>query len=255
MNNLVTDINGGFPLLLNDFRFNDNAVRLALADIVSSVAGTNPIILFGCQTQQQTNFVSVSEGAIFWQGEIWHVYPHNFTAPNPMTEAPYWNFVTEKGIEGSRTFENAETHQVHQIRKAVGTMNPFTGSVGSVSFEGMKRLQNYLIEEVEVPRELGVELVNNATKTYLIKQGRLVSLDFSVSFPGSETMSAKLVGTIPEKYRPADYNTGIAIGKHNGADSVMRYSIDKQTGQILVMPIDGSTGGNQMIILKITYIV
>ena len=183
MNKLLTEFTGGFPFLLNDLRFTDDAVRLAIKDIVNAICGEGPVILAGCQFTQQPTYISVEEGAIFWQGEIWHVYPHNFTAPNPVLEPPYWSFVTGNGPEGSRTFENAETNQVHQIRKAVGSYLPIEGALGNIQWDVVPRFSDVNNSTYNLTLVAASNLPGRSTPSRSIRAGRIIGIDAGLAFP------------------------------------------------------------------------
>lgn len=256
MNKLLTEFTGGFPFLLNDLRFIDDAVKLAIADLTTAVAGSEPVIIYGCQTQQQANFVSVSEGAIFWQGEIWHVYPHNFTAPNPMTEAPYWNFVTENGPEGSRTFENAETHQVHQIRKAVASVSPVAGALGSLAFDDVVSYAQINNSVHNLSLVSALELPGRTNPSRSIKDRSTVSIDAAFSFialgstfnhAASISNSAHFPSSIIEGLAPVIDN----IDANNPA-VVAVYKIDVD-GKIYVRKIQQGSPSAATIRLNVQY--
>lgn len=178
MNKLITDYTGGFPFLLNDLRFVDDSIRQAIKDIVTSMCGEGPVILYGCQITQHPTYISVTEGAIFWSGEIWHVYPHNFTAPNPLVEMPSWYFVEESGPQGSRTFENAEIHQVHQIRKAIGSYVPIVNPFGSIYMDVVPRYLEMNNSTVVLSKMAGIaDMPGRKNPSRSVKNGNIVTID------------------------------------------------------------------------------
>lgn len=260
MDKLQTNIVGGFPFNLDDLRFQDDAYRLAFADVCKTLVGVGPIILFGCETAQYSNYISVSEGAIFFQGEVWHVYPHNFSIVTPMPDFPYWNFVNVNGgAAGYKTFEDGQAHWVHKVRNAVGSMLPTAGAEASIDMSIVGRYQPITTSEVEIPLAPGVGLVNNSYKAYLVKQGRLVSIAIEVNYNGETTGNKTLIATIPAGYRPASYPSGIAEGRDG---TVMSYFIDKNTGEVSAgllvgIPLGGggATTAPHRIVLQITYMV
>lgn len=248
MNKLLTEFTGGFPFLLNDLRFTDDAIRLAIKDIVNALCGDGPVILAGCQFTQQPTYISVEEGAIFWQGEIWHVYPHNFTAPNPVLEPPYWNFVTGNGPEGSRTFENAETHQVHQIRKAVGSYLPIEGALGNIQWDSAPRFENAGKSQANITLAAGCSnRQERTTLSTVINRGGMITIDAGIKMDALTNNGMHSVGALPAGFRPANpvelpviainsggntlpiYNTAFLKIGTDGAISIWRTDGDNQT--------------------------
>jgi hypothetical protein len=237
MNKLLTDFTGGFPFLLNDLRFMDDAIRLAIKDIVTSVCGDGPVILTGCQVTQQQTYVSVSEGAIFYQGEIWHVYPHNFAAPNPLIDMPVWAFITANGPEGSRTFENAESHQVHQIRKAVGSYLPIEGAVNNLFWDEVPRFSDVNNSTYNLTLVASADLPGRSSPSRSIRSGRIVSIDAGLSFPvlGSTFYHAATIQS--QEHYPGEIIEGITPATDNvdpmNPSVIVHYKIDTD-GKIYV---------------------
>jgi len=116
MNRINTNYNGGFPLNLNDLRFNDDAIRLALRDIMRGLAGDQAVVIFGCQiVELETENYQVSEGAIFYQGEIWHVYQHTVDYP----DVPNWAFYVSHDPDGNKMFKDGIQHNTYEVRNAL----------------------------------------------------------------------------------------------------------------------------------------
>lgn len=116
MNKLNTTFNGGLPLNLNDFRFIDDSVRLALKDIMKSFAGDEACYMY-LQSLEVTGETAyhVGEGAIFYQGEIWHIYEHTAEIEG----LAYWAFYVSNDPDGNKTFKDGLQHNTYEIRKAV----------------------------------------------------------------------------------------------------------------------------------------
>ena len=86
MNKLQNDYNRGFSFKNDDLRFIDDAVRLALADLTKAIGGTTSRVLWGCAVSEHINYITIAEGAVFWNNEIWHLPAHNLFATLPITE-------------------------------------------------------------------------------------------------------------------------------------------------------------------------
>jgi hypothetical protein len=133
MNKLINDFNRGYSLKNDDLRFIDAAIRLAFDDIVKSLGGSSPRVLWGCALIEHGTYISITEGAIYFQGEIWHVYPHNLIVAIPRIVPIYWVFMTEFDAAGAKLDKDLVSHDTYQKRFAVSslTSNP-AGSVGSL---------------------------------------------------------------------------------------------------------------------------
>jgi len=250
MNKLDTNNNGGFPLTLNDFRFIDDSVRLALYDICGAFGITGAVILYGCQVQQQGNYMVVSEGAILNNGEIWHVFPHNFSIPNGFNEAPYWNFIEQNDPAGSKVFFDGVTHQVYKVRKATGSAVPDPAAITSIQMDGLSRLPDLSESVADLTLAPGAVPSNNAYREIVLKRGRMANLELSVYCPINGTT---LLATIPDGYRPTAYLTGICFDLSSG--SLFRYTVDKDNGRIVVSLLSGDPVASGTFVIQISYII
>ena len=100
MNKLINDFNRGFSLKNDDLRFVDSAVRLALSDLAKAVLGVSARVMWGCEVSEHGAYIAITEGAIFYNGEIWHVYAHNVAVATPLAVPVYWAFVGEFDASG-----------------------------------------------------------------------------------------------------------------------------------------------------------
>jgi hypothetical protein len=120
MNKLDTTSNGGFPLTLDDFRFEADAIRdaikgLASAFGVDTFAGS--FIISGCnQTGSIPNFI-VNSGYICLKGEVCKVETHNLPAL-AVGQVLHWVVDETNDTNGAKTMENGATHQAYKLRKA-----------------------------------------------------------------------------------------------------------------------------------------
>lgn len=229
MNKLLTNITGGFPFTLDDLRFQDDATRLAIADSIKTIAGDGPVILYGCGLTIAGTTVSVSEGAILWQGEIWHVFPHNYAVPNPMPEAPHWNFITANDAAGSKVFEDGQTHQVYQVRKAVGSYLPLEGALGSVYIDSAPRLNEVGNSTENLAMAAAAELPGRTNQSRSIKRGAVIGIDAGLSLLmlGNTFIH---VATVAAAHRPVESIEGVTPGLDNidplNPHVVLMYKID-----------------------------
>jgi len=132
MNKLINDYNRGFSLKNDDLRFIDAAVRLALSDIVKSMGMSNSRVLWGCEVTEHSTYISITEGAIFYNSEIWHVYAHNVAVVTPVAVPVYWAFVGEFDASGVKLDMDLVSHNAYQIRKAIASL--VTDPAGVIGF-------------------------------------------------------------------------------------------------------------------------
>jgi hypothetical protein len=249
MNKFETNFNGGFPLALDDFRFIDDSVRLAISDICRSLGVSDSVILYGCQLQLQGNYTSVSEGAIYHNGEIWHVFPHNFSTPAGVTTT-YWNFMEQNDAAGSKTFFDGLERQVYKIRKAICSVQADPESITSLQGDSVIRLSD--LSESIADLTLGANIIpaNNAYRQIVLKRGRTARLELSVKANISENT---VLATIPVGYRPTAYLSGLCFD--SSSDFLFRYSIDKDSGQVKVYQMTGGILATAYITIQIGYII
>lgn len=133
MDKLINDFNRGFNLKNNDLRFVEAAVRLTISDIINFIKPNAPFRLWGCAVTEHGSYISVSEGAIYWEGEVWHVFAHNLAVATPLVAPVYWVFVTEYDPAGVKLDKDLVSHDTYQVRKAKSslTTNP-DGAIGYI---------------------------------------------------------------------------------------------------------------------------
>lgn len=237
MNKLLTNITGGFPFTLDDLRFLDDANRLAVADIIKTIAGDGPVILYGCGITDAGVNVSVAEGAILWQGEIWHVFPHSYIAPSPMPDAPQWNFVAVDDAAGSKVFENGVTHQVYQVRKAVGSYLPIDGALGSFSVDEVPRLSDEGTSSADLTWNAAAELPGRSRPSRSIRRGPVISIDAGMVLPMLGNTFLHIASITNSSHYPLETIEGLTPGLDNvdptNPHAILMYKIDTD-GKIYV---------------------
>ena len=132
MNKLINDFNRGFSLKNDDLRFVDSAVRLALSDLAKAVLGVSARVMWGCEVSEHGAYIAITEGAIFYNGEIWHVYAHNVAVATPLAVPVYWAFVGEFDASGVKLDKDLVSHNTYQIRKAIASL--VTDPAGVIGF-------------------------------------------------------------------------------------------------------------------------
>ena len=206
MNKLLTNFNRGFSLKSNDFRWIDDSVRLALADICKSMGITGPVVLWGCGVTYAGATATVTEGAIFFQNEIWHVEPHTFTVHDPMVSSPNWCFPLTYHPDGAKLDKDLVNHQTYQIRRAIGAQVSIPFPAETISMDDVPRLDNnYSTAALSI--EAGITSIGDST---VIKSGRLAFIEVSVRVNVSSADNT-LIATIPAGYRPGRTIRGVCM--------------------------------------------
>ncbi len=209
MNKLLTNITGGFPFTLDDLRFQDDSVRLAIADICLAIAQQTPVVAFGCALTVHSGYVAVSEGAIIYNSEVFHVFPHNIAYSGAISQY-YWNIVAVSDPAGSKTFENGETHQVYEVRKAVGSINaPLVDAIASFLMSDAPELSSPLRNNIIIAPASGFTKAPLTWQNVAMLDKGKVSLEIGISavvgFGGNT-----VIATLPVGYRPKQAIGGAA---------------------------------------------
>lgn len=131
MNKLINTDNGGYPFVLDDLRFQDDAVREAFKGSLRSVARptlTNDGFLF--DDLDTPTSISSSDSWIFPEtycylnGEI-YLIPETILNSSPTTAKKYvleTNYSYTGTTPGLKTFQDGNTHETYQIRRAKLTL-------------------------------------------------------------------------------------------------------------------------------------
>lgn len=226
MNKLITTDTGGFPYVLDDIRWEQSAYREALNDIVKGIvaSGTTDFVLWGCNITDNTTNFDVSEGAIVFDGEIYHL-----AAATNLTKVAlqYLIFKPSTGTydsNGLKTFQDAATHDTYEKRFATATIGaiPGAGSYIIASTAGAAAIPekydytfaNLVTNPTKIT--LGETTIddcgsyyatNNITaannKVYFWKTGSTVQIrgGFSQN-PATSVTTRYRVGSLPSGYRP-----------------------------------------------------
>lgn len=221
MDKLVTTGQGGFPFFLNDLRYADDAVRLAITDIIKGIVGTvqagEAVILYGCDHGNG----SASEGVVYYNGELWHMYAHSYTFTTLGNLRLC--FAVENDQAGSRIFKDASSHQVYQNRRAVLADKDSipVSAIGNVVYLSSRRINNLGVSYANLEMESPSFEARPGKSISIIKIGTNVIVDV-----GIETNIVALnmgswieIATLPMSMKPNSRITGITLAE--GSNGVL----------------------------------
>lgn len=150
MDKLKTDINGGFPLTLDDLRFEQDAIRGAFRGLLNGFKGSIDTFIISGVNVTSAGGISwnVSEGWVCFKGEICKVDAHVATF---VEDAALTLIVGNTGP--TVQLKNSELQQVWQTRRAriIGTDSwPNESEVAnSVEMYSVKRIEQLVKEKVD----------------------------------------------------------------------------------------------------------
>lgn len=236
MNNLKTNYNGGFPLVLDDLRWIDASVREAFKGIMSAfnATGSETFILIGCVRTVDTGVVSISAGYVSIGGEVCAVSAHSYAEPTG-GDVEYWSLVTSFDTDGDKEFQDTTVNQTYEIRKAkvlVAASVPADHS----AYDSLETIHKYIVDKL--PRD-SWKLFNTLTvgvsglfpgtwnalcykdlDGFIHLKGTLLFEDES---PGPISV---LKATLPVGYRPSETLTRvIGVDDGTGAATICLLSI------------------------------
>lgn len=136
MNNLKTDDVGGFPFVLDDLRWEGDAVREAFEGLVTAWGGdllTDTYRLVGAEVTPSGPNFSVAAGFVVIEGEVCKVDSILVPAPTG-SNVLQWAVSETTDPAGDKTFLSGPSYSTYRIRKAVvvdipaGTNTPAIGT-------------------------------------------------------------------------------------------------------------------------------
>ena len=122
MNKLISNINGGYPFVLDDLRFQDDAYREALKGIFNHFEKNNSndgIVFHQKEKYPWASFFP--ETFCFYDGEIYKIPQTTFTGTGNTSTVYRIKFSTntyQTGSPGTKVFQDGQTHETYQIRTA-----------------------------------------------------------------------------------------------------------------------------------------
>ncbi|HSW64991.1 MAG TPA: hypothetical protein VLH56_17015, partial [Dissulfurispiraceae bacterium] len=187
MKKLITNINGGMPDLLDNFRWHEAGVIESIEAICRAMAvSRNTYRLFGAVVTRVSTSVSVTKGVIYHNGELFNVEPASFTAP--ATDTLYWERADHYDPTGQLTFQNAQQHNVYLDRRLVlrhvsGSLPPTAIIANNMLFPLRDALQDGLLQFVSQTEK---NLWNNKASTDLANDlsDGLMSSDDKIKLDG-----------------------------------------------------------------------
>ena len=130
MNKLKTTANGGFDFFLDDFRFEQAAVREAFYGLLSAWGVTNADSFIISGVVNSGGFVpggTFTAGYVSFGGEIFKVEAG--TLPSHVPGGSFMFAVdTSYDAAGNKVFEDSSSQQTYEVRKAKIISSPLSGS-------------------------------------------------------------------------------------------------------------------------------
>lgn len=119
MNKVLTTNNGGFPVVLNDLRFEQAATRDAFYGLLSAfgVSVADSFIISGCTIASYLAGGAYAAGYISLEGEVYKVDAGVLPVLG-VGETWYWAVDVSYDSAGLKVFENAASVDTYQVRKA-----------------------------------------------------------------------------------------------------------------------------------------
>jgi len=222
MNKLITLPDGGFPYVLDDIRWEQDAYRNALISIAKAVrnSATLDSILWGCNVTDNTTTFDVSAGAVIIDGEI-----HEVAAATGLVKAASKTLYIAASTGtydagGLKTYQDATTHDAYEIRKAVvaigivpgGQINLSTTGAGAIPLKKERLFNNYVgacdktVLADATLDDTGSYQANYSGATVPLtywKRGNMVEFEGGIKHNAGVTPAARThVATFPTGYRP-----------------------------------------------------
>jgi hypothetical protein len=114
MNNLRTDVPGGWPIKLNDIRWIQDAFRGGFDAVFGHLPQDSVVVLTGL-SMPGTPGNTVSSGVVYYNGEIYEVEETSLVNGTHVL----WDFEPQLSVEsGVKTLETGSEYLAHEIRKA-----------------------------------------------------------------------------------------------------------------------------------------
>lgn len=118
MNSLNTGNNGGFPFVLDDLRWMQNATSQVFKNLLKplEIAGFNVIILQGCGNTNTGLNTTIDAGIISINGEICQVSAHSIVTPI-VGQFAFWSILETFDPSGTKLYQDGLTHEAYAIRE------------------------------------------------------------------------------------------------------------------------------------------
>jgi hypothetical protein len=245
MKRLITTDNGGFPLVLDDFRWIESGLMEALKGIISPFLGNDTIlILSGCVEHVGSAGHTISNGYVYIDGEICRFND------DVIQQSTYKYFKIDEtafDTNGDKIFQvGGVLNQTYAIRPVILMQENVLPS-GAVKFENVRRLKTekeplFLINNSNMDFSYGRILLNN-----------MVYLNGSIIFEHYPINNNPIIlpfNPIPIKYRPyvdvrflvpilLSNNMGTAMIKISALGTITLEHYPSQLSGYLELVLDG----------------
>jgi hypothetical protein len=147
MNRLKTNINGKFPLVLDDLRWIDSGISEALESVFSAY-NEDYFIISGCElaVNPGTGLLECSAGFIHWNGEI--LYTIGGAAMSDESNTPVFDLEITYDPAGLKTFGNDVQNNTYEIRRAKYESVAPASTGGKLIASTAKRLPELINERI-----------------------------------------------------------------------------------------------------------
>lgn len=269
MNKVDWVLNGGFPELLDDLEFEQNAVREAFYGLMTAfgVSGPESFVISGCGLSGG----SYQSGFICLEGEILR-----FDGSAPIAVSPpnmlAWAVLETNDPEGTKIMENTLTREAYKVRRARIEIIDIADSAGRFAVDpngatiaskiaSMSALTNkYSLKAQPVWRSIGA-LGQPAFENGWINDN---FFDGPAQFRKSDTGLVTLRGAVKNgsRYRmwlmPPDcippYNIQIAVSGAPAGDYITKLSISN-SGDVQALGFDGINAPPNVSLCGVSYYV
>jgi hypothetical protein len=146
MNRIITTDNGGFPLVLDDYRFGVEEIGVCMNAFASMGLSSN-FVLNGCQITDNGSSFSITEGYCYLNGEIRRVKAKTITKDINARIAIQELNQTPPLVAATKEFKDQSVHVVYQERVAepvaIPLANPTTGTIVILGYNALSGTWTY----------------------------------------------------------------------------------------------------------------
>lgn len=236
----LLNIDGGMPIRTTDFELIQNAVSNSLKGILSSVGATT-FILKGLITTIGSGNITVSEGWIYTQSEVFYVPAATFTYD--AVKSLYLSINVWQ--EEQRHFKDGHYHNCFERRRyALGYATEIpSGSIALDEITTINELINIKVitslkirqQTISTSELLFCENFSQAPglSTMCVSQNEFGDCVFTAAFLCADTTSQKLCTLNPQFWPKGDL-----CGTYVKGDYTLGLMIIKATGEVLVIGAD-----------------
>jgi len=226
----------GQPLRPEDWIFIQDSTKLAIANLVKGLTNTNTFILWGVMIVPSGGGFTVTEGAIYTDGEIFYVPAATFTTHEEWVLYLVKNFTTDE----PRTFKDTTEHDVWELRRcALGYAGSVpTGGIAYIGLPTLAALHTQILYDLLGPM---TALVSKASLIYTNEFSAATSFgyaklignglnQFMLMAAFTADVESGLLTTLPEAYWP----TGDLVGFFQAPGKSTAYLAIKKNGEVWV---------------------